>query len=392
MATGGAGVARLRDGRVAFVQGGVTGDEATIEITKSKRRFVHAQLASVLSPSQFRREPVCQHALSGDCGGCDWAHIVHSAQLGYKVDIVEQQLRRLGGIDSPKVTALEHVESRHLPGRTTVRASVRSGRAGFLRRRTNKSFELHECGASHPWVEWILTNATFGNADKVTIRVGSATGELVVITDGDPSSVEIRDTDSTVLEGVSVRVFSVDDVGYYSEVIAGRRWRISTRSFFQTSAVGAETLVEAVRGVYNRASPQTLGRVGDLYGGTGLLAAAAPDNVVVSVEANPYSSADARKNLCADVDVVNADVTTWQPVSLDCVIADPAREGLKRGGVETIIRSGASRVILVSCDPASLGRDSALLVEAGFGHVDSQLVDMFADTSRIEVVTHFEKF
>lgn len=391
MATGGAGVTRLDDGRVVFVQGAVQGDEVRLNLTRQKRRFVHAEVAEVVHSSPKRRIATCRHIRNGQCGGCDWAHIDHSAQLTFKEQIVREQLERLGGITTADIKSVEHVSSAHLAGRTTVRATLRNGKASFLKRRSHNTFTLKECAAVHPWIQEVLLNADFGDGSKVTIRVGSATSELIIITDGSAQSVDLIGLDMGLLGDVHIQICELNQLAYHHEIIAGHPWRISSRSFFQTSAVGAETLVATVKSVYERPSQIPLERVGDLYGGGGLLAAAAPNNIVVSVESNPYSSADARVNLADHIDVVNEDVLKWKPVQLDCVIADPAREGLKRGGVETIAATKAKRVILISCDPASLGRDTALLVEAGFSYVDSQLVDMFPDTSRIEVVTHFER-
>lgn len=408
IATGGQAVARLSDGRVAFISGALADEDITVDITRTKKRYVHAKVSQIKKPSPNRITPECLHAKRAECGGCDWAHIAHKTQLGYKETIVTEQLQRLGGIENPNVqtsTCGNELADRHLAGRTTVRANVKDSRSSFYKRRSNTGFELTQCGAAHPVIEQILIAGRFANASTVTIRVGSATGEIIIITNGDPTGVDLSqvDLDSPGLLGrcldvessYNVSIVSSDEIGYHSEVIGGHRWRISSKSFFQTSAKGAEILVATVASIIERDSKKELKNVVDLYGGTGLLRAAVPaeKTLLASVEANPYSSADAKINLAeTGARVINKRVENYElPAGVDIVIADPAREGLKVKGVATITNSEVTRLVLVSCDPASLGRDAALLKEAGWLYVDSQLVDMFRNTSRIEVVSHFER-
>ena len=203
----------------------------------------------------------------------------------------------------------------------------------------------------------------------------------MVITDGNPTTLHIPDDVTVVAAGHNEDAF-------IEEVVAGRTWRVSARSFFQTSHVGAEALVAAVRdGLGSQAR-----RVVDLYCGVGLLGGAtAAGALVAAVESNPSSVADARHNLDAAAHVVHRKVERWQPLPADAAIADPARRGLGRDGAEVIDQTGASRLVLVSCDPASLGRDTALLIEQGWSHDYTGVIDMFPDTSRIEAVTTFSR-
>jgi tRNA/tmRNA/rRNA uracil-C5-methylase (TrmA/RlmC/RlmD family) len=106
--------------------------------------------------------------------------------------------------------------------------------------------------------------------------------------------------------------------------------------------------------------------------------------------------ADARVNL-SDVDarIVASDVARWRPKRsdgrVDVVIADPPRTGLGRPGVVAVVAARAPRVVLVSCDPASLGRDAALLRDAGYDLESVALVDSFPHTFHVETVSRFDK-
>ncbi|MEZ5204376.1 MAG: hypothetical protein R2701_08340 [Acidimicrobiales bacterium] len=100
--------------------------------------------------------------------------------------------------------------------------------------------------------------------------------------------------------------------------------------------------------------------------------------------------ADARHNL-ADLDarIVKVAMERWRPSPADVVVADPARAGLGAAVVESVAATGAGLCALVSCDPGSLGRDARLLLEAGYDHVGSTVIDLFGHSSHIEVVSGF---
>jgi tRNA/tmRNA/rRNA uracil-C5-methylase (TrmA/RlmC/RlmD family) len=136
----------------------------------------------------------------------------------------------------------------------------------------------------------------------------------------------------------------------------------------------------------------------DAYAGVGLFAATLGDRwkvPVTAIESNPSALADARVNLAAlDGAVVAADVARWRPRRRDprveVMVADPPRPGLGRPGVEAVVASRTPRLVLVSCDPASLGRDTALLQRAGYQLASVALVDAFPDTFHVEVVSRFD--
>ncbi len=299
-----------------------------------------------------------------------------SAQQAARIEIATDQMARLGGVSTPLVT-----HSAHAAGpRTIVRCAVTDGRAGFRSRRSNSAFVATACSAAHPLLEQLIVEGDFGDATEVTLRVAAATGERMAIVDNVSRAVKVPD---------DVRIVAAaDPTGHITETVAGRQWRISANSFFQTSHVGAEALVAEV----TEMAGETTGPVVDFYAGVGLLGgAAAPDRLIASVESNPSSSADAAYNLEPDVSVDTVRVERWRGQSASLVIADPARRGLAADGVDAVRRTQATSLILASCDPASLGRDTGLLRGDGWAHVRSVVVDMFADTSRLEVVSLFSR-
>lgn len=377
VATGGEGVAHLADGCVAFVAGTAPGDRVVVQIESRKKRFARASVVDVVEAGPDRIELSCRHA-AAECGGCDWLHLDRSAQRRLKVELVSDQLRRLGRLEDPAVVHHPDPAGR----RTTARCVVTGGRAGYRGRRSSEGFAAEQCGAAHPALEELIVEGRFGTASEVLLRVAPGTGERCAIVDGDPRGVRLSG-------GVVVGAVGQEGVAI-TDRVAGCDWRISAGAFFQTSDRGAETLVAAV----GEALADSAGPIVDLYAGVGLLGGGnvERERLDTAVESNGIACADARHNLGDAVRVVEARVEHWRPDRrFGAVIADPSRSGLRERGVGVVDACDAERLVLVSCDPASLGRDASLLAGSGWRHCESVVVDMFPDTSRIEVVTRFDR-
>jgi 23S rRNA (uracil1939-C5)-methyltransferase len=290
-----------------------------------------------------------------------------------------------------RIGRLRDVEVRSGPAlpaagfRTTLRCAVADGRAGFRRSRSHEVLAVSGCLVAHPLLEELVREGRFGLATEVTLRCGARTGERLVVVD---ASAPGWQADSIRLPEDVVVADRREDAFYHEEV-AGRRWRISAGSFFQARPDGADLLVERVAAML----PERPGRVLDAYSGVGLLSAAVPTaHTIVAVESNPFAVADAKVNLAGfDARVVCSDVERWTPEPVDTVVADPARRGLGKAGVEIVAETGAGMVVLVSCDAGSLGRDAAGLVARGYRLRASEVLDMFPHTPHVEVVSLFER-
>ena len=369
VAVGGAGIARDGDGRVVFVEGALVGERVSVEIVETKKSFRRGRVLDVLEPAPGRVLPSCPEIANG-CGGCDLAHASHAAQREMKAAMVADSLRRLGRLaDLPDIDPGPDLATTGF--RTTIRAAVVDGRAGLRHRRSHDVVTVASCEVAHPVVEGMLVNGRYGDADEVTIRVGADTGEQAVFVGGSEPD-----------EGTVIH-----------EEIAGRRFRISPRSFFQTRADGAAALVSVVD---EAIGPDPTGTLVDLCSGVGLFAATIGDRFdrVVTVESNRSSVADARVNLAHLGDRVAIRSSTferWTPEPADVVIADPSRAGLGREGVANVAATGAPLMVLISCDAGSLGRDAGLLTAAGYRLDAITLVDLFPNTAHVEVVSTYRR-
>ena len=385
IAGGGEGVGRGPDGRAVFVGGTLPGEQVTAEVTEVRRRHARARLVTVIDPSPARREPPCPHVAEG-CGGCDWQHAAPATQSELRLGLVVDALSRIGRIDAPPVEP--GVPLPPTATRTTLRAAVVGGRAGFRRRRSHDLVVPDTCLIAHPAAEELLVDGRFGSADEVTIRVGARTGERMVVVGPSAAGVEVPP------DVVVVGRDEVDRTGVVlHEEAGGRRWQVSPESFFQASAEGADALVEEVDGAVDLlvAHGVPTERLVDLCAGVGLFAGTVGRRVarVVAVESSPSAVADARSNLDLAVEVVTATMARWTPGPADVVVADPPRVGLESAGVAAVVATGAAGVVLVSCDPGSLGRDARLLADAGYRLLRSRVLDLFPQTSHVEVVSTF---
>ena len=382
IATGGDGVARDPDGRVVFIEGALPGETVDARITDARKRFARAEVLEIIEPASSRVVPPCGHLVEG-CGGCDLQHAAPGAQHDLKVRIVADCLERIGRIPSPPVVAAGALDPAGY--RTTVRAAVVGGRAGHRRRRGHEVVPTPDCLVAHPRVRRILADGRFGSADEAFVRTSVATGASLVV-------VRPHAADVVVPSGLVIGADQLDgrDDAHLEEDVAGVRLRVSARSFFQSSPAAATMLVDEVRRVSQDVAARSMA---DLYGGIGVFAACAPvPGPMFVVERNPGAVADARVNLAdTNATLVVSRVEDWTPQPVDLVVADPARAGLAAAGADVVVGTGAANVVLISCDPGSLGRDAGLLRDRGYTLVESRVLDLFPHTSHVEVVSHFTR-
>lgn len=389
VAAGGEAVARDGAGKVVFVAGALPGERVTAALTEERSSFAKARVVEVLDAADGRVRPPCPEVANG-CGGCGWQHVDPGVQRSLKASIVTDALRRQGGV--PDVV-VDPGPALPVSGfRTTLRLAVaRSGGGGYRRARSHEVVDVGECLIAHPLLHPIVTGASFVGAREVTLRCGAGTGDRLALVDPSSSGAVLPGGHDDVL------VVGTDELragrrAWIHESLAGRRWRISARSFFQARPDGAEALVEAVG---NALGPPCADgeRLLDAYGGVGLFGGSlGAGRRTTLVERAASSVADACVNL-ADLDarVLRLDVERWRPAPMDVVVADPARSGLGRAAVGVLAATGARRIVVVSCDPASLGRDAALLGRSGYRWTSTRLVDLFPHTPHVEAVSCFDR-
>jgi 23S rRNA (uracil1939-C5)-methyltransferase len=376
MVAGGDALARDGNGRVTFVTGALPGELVRAMVVEERRDYARAVVGEVLQSTPARVEPPCRFVAAG-CGGCTWQHISADAQVELKRAIVREAFARTAHLVDADVRLGASLDPWGF--RTTVRLAVDGDRLAFRAARSHRLVPVDACLVAHPLIDAVIRDGRFPGAESVTVRAAAATGDRLALIEPETAARHALVPPDVAL-GPRASIH---------EVVEGVRLRVSARSFFQSRADGVPAIVALVREAAGPIAED--GVVVDAYAGIGLFAATvAKDRVVICVERSASACADARANLEGAATVVARDVERWKPAPASLVIADPPRHGLGRAAVSVLAATGASRFVLVSCDPVALARDAALLARAGYRHRWSAIIDLFPHTPHVEIVTRFD--
>ncbi len=402
LVAGGDALGRLDDGRVVFVPGGLPGEDVMVRVVEDRRDFVRAALIDVTVADADRVVPMCPLVAEG-CGGCDWQHLAPAAQLGQKTQVAREALVRTGRLDPTWLRPGGSVAPWGY--RTTMRFAAAArpdasgwSRPGLRRARSNDVVAVGRCPVAHPVLDAMLDGVRLRGVEELTLRVSAATGEATARwTAADTGRRRARGGSGRARRGGAVTGLpehvATGDSARIVERVAGVDLRVSAAAFFQSGAAAAEVLVRTVAELAGDAL-SVASRVVDAYGGVGLFAATVVPQAaeVVLVESSSAACRDAEVNLRGRTAVIEVStVEEWRPVPADVVVADPARQGLGRDGVEHVAATGATTVVLVSCDPVAGARDLAMLVAAGFEVTAARVLDLFPQTHHVELVTRLDR-
>ena len=365
------------EGRPVFVFGGIPGERVVAQVLRVHRKYVSARVTQVLEPSPDRVEPPCPYF--GVCTGCQWQHVGYSRQLAVKREKVVDALERVGGFHDPPVAPV--APSSHQYGyRNHARFTIGSGGSlGFVNRETREFVRIDDCMLMHPGVNELLTRIqdNGGETTQLSIRAGRSTGDYLV-------QPYLGNPDLELTTGQK----------HYLDAVDGRKFQVSSPSFFQVDVDQTSQMVEVVR--------RSLGlKPGDIlldaYAGVGTIAILLAPYVgrVMAVEESSAAVADAREN-AAGLDNVEfllgktEDVLLRLPHRPDVVVLDPSRSGCRPAALNNLIQLAPTRVAYVSCDAETLARDLKVLCESAYTLKEVVPLDMFPQTHHVECVALLE--
>lgn len=423
LAHGGSGVGRLPDGRAVFVPQTCPGDEALVEVAETHDRWATAHVVELLVASSRRVEPRCPYF--GSCGGCQWQHVAYETQTEAKRTALLEVLRRIGRLEEPDVAQTVCSPAQY-GYRNKVELAVGTGATGpvvgFTRSGSEELVPVDAClllpegysgitGALGGAVRFLWSRGATG-LTRLSVRVSRA-GEVAVDLWTTPGAFPRKAAakviaDATGARNVSrviargaperrdvVQVEVLAGRGAWRETLGGDTFLVSPPSFFQVNTAAAARLREVA---LHMASLDGSMRAADLYAGVGTftLPVARAAGSVVAVEASRWALRDLRRNLDAaglTVEVVPGDAARVLGAlgHLDALLVDPPRSGLSDRSIEACEQTHASRLVYVSCDPATLARDAARLARAGFAARRFVPVDLFPQTYHLETVALFER-
>jgi len=405
LAPTGEGIVRNDDG-VGFVAGALPGELVATTQYEVKKRFWRGRLEAVLEPSPARVDG--PHA---GCAGCDWAHVAPAAARDAKRALFLETMRRIGRLD-PDLFGELPIEASPPAYRLRVRFHAAGGRVGYHTPGSHRVVSAASCEAIEA-----STRALLPALEEAAAASGASITEVALLEARDAGRRLVRATAAgapaaaarlgeslrRAFDGVTVRTpegrLQVERGARTLELPAGgRTFAVSVDTFFQGNRFLLDRLCEDVAAEARRVPP---GSSLDAFGGTGLFAGAllSAGHRVQSVEADAGSVADARRTRAQWPEAERWEIAS-APVErfldeddrrFDVVVVDPPRAGLGEDLARELARRAKTRFVYVSCDPATLARDLAVLTGEGFVLRAARLYDLFAFTHRVEAIVALER-
>lgn len=445
----GKAVAR-HDDLVVFVPYAAPGDVADVKIDRKKHSYAEGHIERMVKPSPLRVEPFCEHF--GVCGGCRWQHLPYKEQLKAKQQQVEDALHRIAKVEMPEITPIlgseqtvayrNKMEYTFSNKKWLTWEQMRSGEefadrdaAGFhIPGAFDKVLDINRCHlqddlgnrlrlhvkqyAREHGLSFFDLRAQTGLLRTMMIRIVSTGEVMVVLSFGEDNPGQIKgvlDDLRTSFPEITSLMYVVNtkandtiadlDIqlhsgrAYIEEEMEGLRFRIGPKSFYQTNSHQAYNLYKVAR-EYAGLTGEEL--VYDLYTGTGTIAnfVARQARKVIGIEYVEDAIRDAKLNAevnrLANTDFYAGDmkdVLTDEFVAAhghpDVMIVDPPRAGMHADVVNVILNAEPSRIVYVSCNPATQARDIALL-DAKYRVTAIRPVDMFPHTHHVENVVRLD--
>lgn len=436
----GEGVVRTEDGFVLFVPDALPGEEVTCRITRVKKNYGLAKVLERSGSSPDRTEPLCPHF--SRCGGCQLQHMTYKAQLKMKTSSVYDALKRIGGIVDPAVE--ECLPSPSLWGyRNKASMPVQRSRtekfiAGFYKRRSHEIIQLKECKVLLPELEnnilhivQALREIGLSGYDErqqnnvinfirhIVLRQGKFSGESLC---GVVGTKKIGETEKgglcrkiknefPALNGLiynqnsSTGNFIWGDafdtvLGTHrmAECLGSYSFNFEISSFFQINSEQTVNLYNKATELACENSPR---RILELYSGVGSLTAflAAGAERVTAVEswepAARYILPNAKNNGLDNVEACSGRaedlVKELGDNKYETVVLDPPRSGCAPEVISAIMKIAPSKIIYVSCNPATLARDVKLMTSDRYTLKTALPFDMFPQTGHVECVASLSR-
>jgi 23S rRNA (uracil1939-C5)-methyltransferase len=392
---GGDCMGRLADGRAVFVPFTLPGERVRLRVVEEKQNFIRAELVELLIPSKDRITPLCPHF--SKCGGCHYQHMNYSKQLEYKESILAEQLERIGGIKNPPVQPI-NASPEVWNYRNTIQFHLdAAGKVGFLIAGSHQVLAIEECFLPQKEINdlWpLLDLEPVPGLERIELRAGAADDLMLVL----KSSAEVPPEFSSDIPLSVVHIGKAGEIilagnGYVVNMVAGKTFSISAGSFFQVNTSQAEAMVKHL---LQELPLRSTDKVLDVYCGVGLFSAHLAERVAhcTGVELSPTACTDFVVNLDLfdNVDLYEGAAETILPeltLNPEIVIVDPPRSGLDRRVLDALVKMQPDTLAYVSCDPATLARDTRRLVGAGYHLEKVTAFDLFPQTFHMETVALF---
>ena len=425
----GQGVAHI-DGCAVFIPNAIAGERVRVRLDKAKKTWASGKIVEILEKSPHRVNRACPVAKL--CGGCNFWHMDYQEELRLKAQRVKTCLNRLAGENLEEVPIAGAETCLGYRNKAQYPVAVKKGRAyaGFFRAGTHDVVENDRCRILPEETDRVKAivmdhvnqyrisvydeQTHKGLLRHIYVRRGAVSGQILlclVVNGGSFPKWEALAERLKAVEGFHSLVLAVNrrpgnavlgdefitlyGPGCIEDTLCGLTFRLSPRSFYQVNHAQAQRLYELA---VSQAAISKADTVLDLYCGVGTitLVMAKAAGRAIGVEVVPQAVEDARENaarngiqnaefFCGDAGQAALELE-GQGVRPDVIVVDPPRKGLSGDAIEAIARMAPRRLVYVSCDPATLARDVALLKERGYALKAAQAADLFPRCAHVESI------
>jgi 23S rRNA (uracil1939-C5)-methyltransferase len=380
---GGWGLVRSEEG-VVFLNYVLPGEEVHYRVKETARGILWGELFEVLSPAEHRVEPPCSYF--GECGGCVFQHIDYQYQKIIKREILEDDLKRIGGYEAE---VQEIIESP--PWQNRVRARMKAqedGKIGFIRKGTNKVIPINHCllfpGKINQFLEkWnALENPPFFH--QMDILMNRDNREVYIHLSHPPKE------EKEVLKLFPEVIFSWkgnEDAAVSALKINNVSYLVSPAAFFQVNPFQWESMLNIVRSYL-----EPCDTVIDLYSGVGFFIPVLKQYAkkVIGVESDSFSVTLAKRAF-PGVEFHKLAVEKFGFADAEVVVLDPPRSGISKYVMKRILNRQYKKIIYISCSSAAFSRDLKILRENGCQLTDLKILDLFPQTAHLETIACFTR-
>ena len=418
------------DGCAVFIPNAIFGEKCRVRIEVAKKSWAAGKIVEILEKSPHRINRICPVAKL--CGGCNFHHMDYEEETRLKAERVRTCLNRIGGesLETIPILAAPTCESYRNKAQYPVSAKKGKAYAGFFRAGTHDVVENDRCGILPAEMDQVK-NAVIdymnqfrvsaydevshtGLVRHIYVRRGAVSEQILVCLATNGRSIPKENELIARLKkitGFATLVLSVNPKkgntvlgdefitlygdGFIEDTLCGLQFRLSPRSFYQVNHHQAQRLYAAA---IEQAQITKDDTVLDLYCGVGTitLCMASAAGKVIGVEVIPQAVEDAQDNakrngienaefFCGDAGEAALELEK-QGIKADVVVVDPPRKGLNADTIEALHRFAPRRIVYVSCDPATLARDVALLKERGYSVLNATAADLFPRCSHVESI------
>lgn len=428
----GLGIAKI-EGYPVFIEGALIGETVDFKVIKEGKTFGVGKLMKIVKESSDRVE--IKDKAYAQTGTMPLQHLSYEAQLAFKKNQVENVLQKIAKLPNVKVNetiGMDHPFGYRNKAQIPVRKLKGKMETGVFRKNSHDLIPMEDFKIQDPEIDKAIVvvrdimrkysvkpyneKENTGNLRHILVRRGYHTGEMMIVLVTRtpklfPHSKIVPDILEALPEVVSIvqnvnpkktnvilgqEVIILHGKDKYRDKLLGHTFEISHRSFFQVNTPQAEVLYSKVLELAELTGEET---VIDAYCGIGTITLALAEKAkeVYGIEFIEPAVEDAKRNAALNgIENVTYQAGAAEDVMLewskedrkaDLLVVDPPRKGLDGQFIDAVLTMQPEKMVYVSCNPSTLARDLALLVEGGYSVKEVQPVDMFPQTSHVESIT-----